>query len=1095
MSGSINSPDTRQLLQEYLQANRPARPSPILPSQVKGPGPLSFGQEQIWLHLKIAPNNAACAYNEALTIHYKGFLDTDVLAACLSEVVRRHEAWRTTFSEVDAHPAQIVHSARRFALPVVDLRHLPEAERDARALSILAEEARRPYDLSAGPLVRPTLVRMADADYRLMLAMHHIVFDGFSIYRVLLPELAALYKAFANGEPSPLPELLIQYSDFARWQRNLPESDTGSRALEYWRQKLAGDLPVLQLPSDRPRRAVQTFRGATYKFSLPADLSSAVKDFSRREGVTLFMTLLAAFDVFLRHYTGQDDIVIGGVTAGRNRAELEPLIGFFLNTVVLRTDLSGNPSFRTLLDRVKETTVEALSHDDVPFELLVKELRPQRDLSINPFFQILFSIEPPLASLNSEWGLSQGEVDLGATKFDLDFQLDDTGGGIVGHCSYSTDLFDSATVQRMVQDWQHVLENAVVDPNRRVSQLSPLTTLERQRLLVEWNQNREDYPRDRCIHELFQERATLAPNDVAIVCGDEQLTYRQLDQRASKLANQLRSLGVRADTVVGVFLDCSIEAVVALLGILKAGGAYLNLDLQCPPDRLSFMVEEANVKIVLSRQRLLVSWTSPSTTVLCLDASLDSPAIERDGQAESDVLCTNLAYVAYTSGSTGRPKGIEVEHRSVVHMIFATKSLRQSENEVFLQLAPLTFDASTYEIWAPLLRGGRCILFPEKVPTISALGEVIQENAVTTLWLTASLFNTLIDEAPEVLSPIRTLLIGGEPLSVAHVRRALTLLPTTQIINGYGPTEGTTFTCLYLISAQLDPSVRSIPIGRPISNTRVYVLDSDLNPCPIGVPGELCIAGDGLARGYLNRPKLTAERFVRDPFSHDPGARLYKTADLVRYQADGNIEFLGRTDQQLKIRGFRIELAEIESVLCECPMVQAAVVVAQEDRSARRLVAYVILKPGCSCTKRALDAFLRRRLPDYMLPAQIVTTHDLPALASGKIDRKALASIADESGGGEISSGDPPRDMTEMRLLKIWESVLPNRPIDLKESFFRMGGHSLLALSLVHRIETAFGRKMGLATFVGAASIREVATILRDPGYSDSLEYSPVPSP
>jgi amino acid adenylation domain-containing protein len=1093
MPGSISSSDTRHLLQEYLQAARPARPSPILPSGLKAPAPLSFGQEQMWLHLKIAPSHAASAYNEAITIHRKGPLDAKVLAACLSEVIRRHEAWRTTFSEVDARPAQIVHSPQPVALPVVDLRELPEAEREARALRILSEEARRPYDPGAGPLVRPTLVRMADAEYRLMLAMHHIVFDGFSIYRVLLPELATLYKAFSNGAPSPLPELPIQYSDFAHWQRSLPESPAGSRALQYWRKKLSGDLPVLQLPSDRTRPAVQTFRGATYKFGLPSELSRELREFSRREGVTLFMSLLAAFDVFLHHYTGQDDILIGGVTAGRNRAELEPLIGFFLNTVVLRTDLSGYPTFRELLARVKETTLEALTHDDVPFELLVKELRPHRDISVNPFFQVLFSIEPPLAFQNSDWGLSQGEVDLGATKFDLDFQLDETRDGIIGHCSYSTDLFDSATVERMVQHWQQVLENAVLDPNRRISQLSLLPPREKQRLLLEWNQTDEQYPRDRCIHELFEEQVRRAPDDVVVVYRDEEFTYRELNRRANLLAHRLHGLGVKADTPVGLFLDRSVETIVGLLGILKAGGAYLILDPQSPPERLSFIVNDANLKVVLTEQRLLDRWTAPSVTFLCLDDSLASHAGEQDGPLESEVACTNLAYVVYTSGSTGYPKGIEVTHRSVVRLIFATASLGQSRNEVFLQLAPLTFDASTYEIWAPLLRGGRCILFPENTLTASGLGEVIRKNAITTLWLTASLFHTLIDEAPEVLSTIRTLLIGGEPVSVSHVRRALMLLPATKMINGYGPTEGTTFTCLYRIPSQLDPGVSSIPIGRPIANTRVYVLDPHLNPCPVGVPGELCIAGDGLARGYLNRPELTAKQFLPDPFSHDPDARIYKTGDLARYQADGNVEFLGRQDQQVKVRGFRIELAEIEAVLLEHPVIQAAVVVAQEYHGSKRLVAHFVPKPGSSYTKPELLAFLRRRLPEYMLPAQLVCADRFPTLANGKIDRNSLNSIADDN-EPEIRFHKVPKDVTEARLLEIWESVLPNRPIDLQRSFFELGGHSLLALSLVHRIETAFGRKMGLATFVNASSIQEIAAVLRDPGYSEQLEYSSVPS-
>ena len=1093
MPGSISSSDTRQLLQQYLQA-QPAPPSLILPSEADTPAPLSFGQEQMWLHLKIAPSHAASAYNEAVTIHHRGDLDPDVLAACLGEVIRRHEAWRTIFSEVDGRPVQIVHPPQSVALPVVDLRALPEAEREASALRILADEARRTYDLSCGPLVRPTLVRMADAEYRLMLAMHHIVFDGFSIYRVLLPELDALYEAFSNGAPSPLPELSIQYSDFARWQRTLPESEAGSRGLKYWRKKLAGDLPVLQLPSDRPRPAAQTFRGATHKFSLPSNLSDKLKEFSRREGVTLFMSLLAAFDVFLHHYTGQDDILIGGVTAGRNRAELEPLIGFFLNTVVLRTDLSGDPTFRELLGRVKETTLEALAHDDVPFELLVKELRPRRDLSVNPFFQVLFSIEPPLAFPSSEWGLSQGEVNLGATKFDLDFQLDETADGIIGHCSYSTDLFDSATVERMVQHWQQVLENAVADPSRQISQLSLLSPVEKQRLLVDWNQTGEDYPRHRCIHELFEEQVDRTPDDVAVVCRDQQLTYRALDDRANQLAHQLRRRGVKPDTPVGLLLDRSVEAIVGLLGILKAGGAYLVLDPQTPPERLSFVVKDADLKVVLTQRNLLDRLPSTSVTTLCLDTLLASVTGEQSGRVKSPVASNNLAYVVYTSGSTGGPKGIEVEHRSVVRLVFAMTSLGEPRNEVCLQLSPLAFDASTYEIWAPLLRGGRCILFPENSISASSLGEVIRKNAVTTLWLTASLFNTLIDEAPEVLHTIRSLLIGGEPLSVSHVLRALTLLPATKIINGYGPSEGTTFTCLYPIPAQLDLGGSSIPIGRPIANTRVYILDSALNPCPVGVPGELCIAGDGLARGYLNRPDLTAKQFLRDPFSCDPAARLYKTGDLARYRADGNIEFLGRLDQQVKVRGFRVELTEVEAVLHEYPMVQAAVVIAQERLGSNRLVAYIVSKAGSSDTKQDLLAFLRRRLPEYMVPAQIVYVDRLPTLANGKIDRKALESIPEDSDEPETQTHDLPRDGTEKRLLEIWESVLPNRNIDLSQSFFDLGGHSLLALSLVHRIETVFGRKIGLANLVNASSIQEMAAVLRDPGYSERLEYSSVPS-
>ena len=970
-------------------------------------------------------------------------------------------------------------------------------------LRLVSVEAMRPFDLSHDPLLRVTLLQLGVLEHVLVLTMHHIVSDGWSM-AVLIQELAALYEAFLRGKPSPLAELPIQYADFAHWQRQWLQGEVLAHQLSYWQQQLAGAKPVLELPTDRPRPAVQTFRGASTTLALPAPLSQELKSLSQRSGVTLFMSLLAAFQTLLYRYSEQEDILVGTPIANRNSVEIEGLIGFFANTLVLATDMKGNPSFRELLARVREVALQAYAHQDLPFEKLVEELQPSRNLSHSPLFQVMFQLlNDPVSTLKLA-GLTVNslKVDSGTAKFDLSLSMVDTEQGLIGSLEYNTDLFDAGTINRMLGHFQTLLEGIVANPEQQLSDLPLLTAAQRHQLLVEWNDTQADYPLDVCIHQLFAAQVERSPDAVAVVFEDEQLTYRELNCRANQLAHHLQKLGVGPEVLVGICVERSVKMVVGLLGILKAGGAYVPLDPTYPQERLSFMLEDAQVTVLLTQQCLLEELPKHCVQVVCLDTSWRFELVsDRDGVAsgkaipnqkalptaisqeseqnpDNRVSARNLAYVIYTSGSTGKPKGVAVSHQAVNRLVCNTNYVNLEPKDVVAQVSNCSFDAATFEIWGALLHGARLVGIARDVAlSPNDFAAQLLSHGISVLFLTTALFNQLVKEVPSAFNSVQHLLFGGEAVDPRWIKQVLKNEPPQRLLHVYGPTESTTFASWHLVP-DVPFGSTTIPIGRPVSNTQIYLLDAQFVPVPIGVPGELYIAGAGLARGYLNRPDLTAERFIPNPFSNEPGSRLYKTGDNARYLPDGNIEFLGRIDQQVKIRGFRIELGEVEAVLVQHRSVRTAVVIAWEDMPGKkRLVAYLVAREQPAPPITELRSFLKKKLPDYMVPSAFIILDALPLTPNGKVDRSALP--APEQAGPELSgSFVAPQNPLQHQLAQIWEELLDIQPIGIKDNFFELGGHSLLAVRMMHQIEKVCGKKIPLSTLFAEATVEHLASVL-----------------
>jgi amino acid adenylation domain-containing protein len=1052
--------------------------------------PLSFSQERAWFIQHLDPTNLA--YHFQATLRFAGPLDVPVLERSLSEMVRRHEILRTTFPAVDDRPVQLIQQPFPVRLPVIDLQSLSEERREAEARRLVEEEVRRPFDLTRLPLVRWTLMRLRADEYLLLQMEHHLIHDGWS-FRVFLRELFELYRAFSAGRPSPLPPLQVQFADVAAYQREWMRGEEAARQLGYWKRKLGGTLPVLALPTDRSRPPVQTYRGAAPRMELPLPLCRSVRALSRQEHATLFMTMLSAYALLLHRYSGQDEVCVGSGVANRRWRETEGVMGMLVNNVVLRLDLSGNPSFREVLGRVREVALEAYAHEDLPFDRVVHGLQPARDPSRNPLFQVMFSFhDAPIAGVELP-GLTLDLTEVvsnGSAKFDLNIIVIPRAEGITMVWEYNSDLFDAATVGRMMEHFQHLLEEIVTDPARPQSGLALATESERRRLVEEWNDTTTAYPRDATVHQLVAAQAARTPDAVAVSHGDERINYGALNRRANQLAHYLRREGVGPDALVAVCLERSPGMVIGLLGTLKAGAAYLPLDPAYPAERLAFMLQDAQAPVLLTQRHLLDRLPAHGARVICLDT--DWAAIGRESEADpvAGATAEHLAYVMYTSGSTGRPKGVEVRHRGIVRLVCGAGYADFGPGETFLQLAPMSFDASTFELWGALVHGARCALYPGTGPAPQELGAILRRERVSILWLTASLFNTIIDEAPEVLSGVRQLLIGGEALSVPHVRRALRRLPAVRIINGYGPTESTTFTCCYPVPPRLLPRLSSIPLGRPIANTEVFVLDRRRQPVPVGVPGELYIGGDGLARGYHRRPGLTAERFIPRPFGAEPGERLYRTGDVVRYLADGNLEFLGRLDQQVKLRGFRIEPGEIEAALTRHPGVrEAAVVLRQEASGDKRLVAYFVPRQEPAPSISELRSLLHASLPGYMVPADIVPLEALPLTPSGKLNRGALPSperVRPELGNGFVA----PRSPVEVKLAEIWSSILGIEPVGVHDDFFELGGHSLMATQVISRLRTVFQVSLPLGTIFEAPTIAGLALALTRPLEEDRTKLA-----
>jgi amino acid adenylation domain-containing protein len=1061
-------------------------PLPIPRRVSKDPGPLSFAQERLWFLEQLEPGSAV--YNICRASRLTGQLNIAALEASLTEILCRHDILRSQIRVIDGRPMQLTTSAPESKLHFIDLRSLTGTDLDEEIRRQIRSEGERQLDFSAGLFLRALLLQISDDQHILVLTTHHIVSDAWSM-GILTRELWTLYEAFAKGRPSPLEDLPIQYVDYAVWQREWLQGEVLETQLSYWRKQLE-NVSLLNLPTDHARPAKQSFRGARQPISLPESLTKAVNELSRREGVTQFMTLLAAFQVLLHRHSGQEDVVVGSPIANRNRAEIEGLIGFFVNTLVLRVDLSGKPTFKQLLQRVRDVCLGAYARQDLPFEKLVQELQPERDLSHNPLFQVMFVLQnaPRHVPKLSELTVGRMDVDTSISNFDLTLGLAERDGKLIGFIEYCTDLFEHATIARMIGQLQTLLESIVTDPDQSIFILPLLTEAERHQLLVEWNDTKADYPKDSCIHDLFEAQVERIPDAIAVQFEGKRLTYRELISRANQLAHYLQGLGVGPEKLVGICVERSLEMVVGLLGILKAGGAYVPLDPSYPRERLRFILEDARLSVLLTQHRIIEDgrWRiedgdsrssildPQKMKVVCLDTVRETIAQESEQNPRSEVKSESLAYVIYTSGSTGQPKGVMIPHRAICnHVSWMQKAFPMNETDRVLQHASLCFDASVWEFFVSLSNGARLVLAHQgRHQDPAYLVSLMAEEKVTVLQSVPSLLQMLLEEDIECCTSLRHVFCGGEVLTCELLDRFSARL-SAKLHNHYGPTEttidATSWTC------DAPNHQHSVPIGRPIANTRVYILDSHLQPVPVGVPGELYIAGDGLARGYLHEPQLTAEKFVSNPFTRELGARLYKTGDLGRYLPNGNIEFLGRMDSQVKLRGYRIELGEIENVLVQHPGVRDSVVVAREETPGnKRLVAYMAPTKEHVPTISELRTYLAEKLPGYMVPAGYVMLDAIPFLPNGKVDRQALPPLGDN--GPEANEAFvEPRTEVEKLVTQIWLEVLHVERIGVHDNFFDLGGHSLLAIQVISRAREIFPNGISLHSLFGAPTVAGLA--------------------
>jgi len=1041
-----------------------------------GPVPLSFAQQQIWLHAQFAADIPL--YNEFLILQRRGALNQEALERSFGEILRRHETLRTTFSAEEAIPVQVVSEPEAVGLPLVDLSGF-SGER-AEVMRIATDEARQRFDLTEGPLVRALLLRLAPENYILVVTLHSIVADDWSL-NLLARELTTLYEAYsaAGSSQSLPPDLATRYADHVQWQRSRFQGNVGEQQISYWREQLLGIAPVLELPTDRPRPPVQKFRGARETVLLPEKLQRSLIELSEREGARLDELLLSGFQALLARYTRQDDMVVGTVVPGREQRGTEQLIGPLSNTVVIRTNLAGDPSFRELLSRVRHVVDKAVEHQHVAFERLVTEIQPDRDPSRNPLFQVLFSLRPSTPKLPSPWDMDSIEVDTGVTKVDLELQVCETPDGLAARFIYCTDLFDAATIVRMAGHFQTLLEHAVANPDEHISRIPLLTEEERHQIVVEWNATGKDYPGERCVHELFEAEAARNPDATAVVFENAELTYGELNRRANQLARYLVRLGVGPNALVGLCVERSLEMVVGLLGILKAGAAYVPVDPAFPPDRVAFMLEDAEVPVLLTQQRLIPSLPENKAQLVCLEADWSKIAGESVENLASRAKPRDLAYTMYTSGSTGKPKGVQIPHRAVVNFLVSmAEKPGMTQQDRLLAVTTLSFDIAGLEIYLPLILGASVEIVSRNVYSDGrALLAKLLTSGATLMQATPATWRMLI-EAGWQSSPELKILVGGE--AVPHKLANQLLQRASSVWNMYGPTE----TTIWSTVRKFELGEAGVSIGRPIANTEIFILDKVMQPVPVGVAGELLIGGDGLAKGYLKRPELTAEKFIAHPFSQEPEARLYRTGDLVRYLPNGDIEFLGRIDHQVKIRGFRIELGEIEAVLRQHPGVNETVVVAREDVPGdKRLVAYLVPAREPAPTAGELRSFLKERLPEYMLPSALVTLREMPLTPNGKVNRRALPA-PEQSELAARETLVAPTDVVESQLVKIWESILGVRPIGINHDFFELGGHSLLAVRLMQRIEQTFGQKLPVATLLQARTIEQLAAIVKQDGWS-----------
>ena len=1000
--------------------------------------PLSFAQQRMWFIYQMDQQNSA--YNEALTIRLTGRLNIDILEQTINAIIQRHESLRTTFPMVEGKPIQKIAPSLKIKLLVVNLKDIPQGQID----KLIIEELQKPFDLTQAPLLRCTLFDLGYENYILVNVFHHIIIDGWS-KGILFKELSEFYQAFLSNSTVFLPELTIQYADFAVWQRQWLQGEILENQLNYWKKQLTAAPPLLELPTDKPRPANPNFRGHSISFQINSELTEKLKLLSQKSGATLFMTLLAALNTLLFRYSGQDDILIGTPTANRNRQEIEPLIGFFVNTLVLRNSLEGNPAFSGLLQQARNVVLEAYANQDVPFEQVVDGLEIERSLSYNPLFQVMFALQnAPLNALELPHLKAQYlAVKHQRIKFDLSLILEEIeteqGSYLEGFWEYDSDLFTDERITRMVGHFQTLLKGIVANPQQTVRELPLLTESEKQQLLEDWNQTQQDYPQNLCIHQLFEAWVEQTPDAIALIFKGEQLTYRELNSKANQLANYLQTLGVKPETLVGICIEPSLEMIVGILGILKAAGAYVPIDPTYPSERIAYMLDDSQLAVLLTQEKLVTSLPQHQAQVICLDSDWKEISTESKSSPITSLTPENLAYVIYTSGSTGKPKGVLVAHRGLCNLSQAQIKLFDVQpDSCVLQFASISFDASIWEIVMALCAGARLYLGTrEELQPGQPLLELLQEQEITHLTLVPSALAAL---SSENLPALQNIIVAGEPCPPSLV---IQWASGRRFFNAYGPTESTVCATV----AQCFEDMDVLPIGRPIANTKIYILDRYLQPVPIGVPGELHLASVGLAKGYLNRPELTDSKFIANPFSQKLSDRLYKTGDLVRYGNDGQIEFVGRIDDQVKIRGFRIELGEIESVLNQYPQVKDAIVIVREDElKTKRLYGYFIPKTE-ALTSQELRQFIQDRLPDYMIPAFLIPLESFPLTPNGKVDRRALP--LPKINPNELENYATPSTKNEQILAQIWQEVLGLKTISINDNFFELGGDSILAIQII----------------------------------------------